>query len=137
MEDGVLTLLRGVVSVELKVRYLGGHRFETSTSHHRLTSDQSLEPDSANSGATPPELFLFSLASCAGYYAAEYLNARALPSEELEIYVSARKGERPPRFTSIALDVIAPGLNKHHRDGILRAAGVVSDIQHSDPPSQP
>jgi uncharacterized OsmC-like protein len=61
------------------------------------------------------------LASCAGYYAAAYLNARALPAEELEIHVSGNKGDRPARFTSISLDVLAPGLNKHHRDGILRA----------------
>ena len=107
--------------MDLKIKYLGGHRFETVARRHRLTSDQPLENNGADDGATPPELFLFSLASCAGYYAAAYLNARALPAEELEIHVSGVKGDRPARFTSISLDVVAPGLNKHHRDGILRA----------------
>jgi ribosomal protein S12 methylthiotransferase accessory factor len=107
--------------MELTIKYHGGHRFESVASRHRLISDQPLENDGADKGATPPELFLFALASCAGYYAAAYLNARALPAEELEIHVSGDKGDRPARFTSISLDVLAPGLNKHHRDGILRA----------------
>lgn len=107
--------------MELTIKYLGGHRFESLARRHRLTSDQPLESHGEDGGATPPELFLFSLASCAGYYAASYLNARALPAEQLEIHVSGVKGDRPARFTSLCLDVLAPGLNKHHRDGIQRA----------------
>ncbi len=107
--------------MDLTIKYLGGHHFESVAGHHRLTSDQPLENNGSDNGATPPELFLFSLATCAGYYAAQYLNARALPSEDLAVHISAHKGDRPARFTSIALDVSAPGLTKHHRDGILRA----------------
>jgi len=107
--------------MELTIKYLGGHRFESIARRHLLTSDQPVENNGADNGATPPELFLFSLATCAGFYAAQYLNARALPSEELSIHVSGHKGDRPARFTSITLEVSAPGLNKHHRDGILRA----------------
>ena len=38
---------------------------------------------------TPPELFLASLGTCAAYYAAEYLNARDLPADGLEVYGDA------------------------------------------------
>jgi putative redox protein len=107
--------------MELTIKYLGGHRFETIAHGHRLVSDQPLENGGTDIAVTPPELFLFSLATCAGYYAAEYLNVRALPSEDLEVRVSGVKGDRPPRFISINLEVAAPGLNKRHRDGILRA----------------
>jgi uncharacterized OsmC-like protein len=107
--------------MELTINYLGGHRFEAVAGHHRLTSDQPPENNGSDGGPTPPELFLFSLATCAGYYAAQYLNARALPSENLAVHISAHKGDRPARLTSISLNVSAPGLNKHHRDGILRA----------------
>lgn len=107
--------------MDIKLRYKGGKQFEMFARGHSVISDQPLENDGADAGMTPPELFLASLASCAGYYAAEYLNARGLPSEELEIRVSALKGDKPARMVSISLDVSAPGLNKRHRDGILRA----------------
>jgi putative redox protein len=70
---------------------------------------------------TPPELFLSSVGACAAYYAEEYLRVRGLPDEELEIRVSAMKGDKPARINSLRIDVIAPGLTQRHRDGILRA----------------
>jgi len=107
--------------VELTIKYVGGHRLEAISRGHRIVSDEPFENEGADAGSTPPELFLFSLGACAGYYAAQYLNVRGLPSEELEVHVSAEKGDRPARFVSISVRVAAPGLNKHHRDGILRA----------------
>jgi|SRR5579871_1244697 len=107
--------------MDITLRYKGGKQFEASARGHYLVSDQPLDDQGADAGMTPPELFLASIAACAGYYAAEYLNARNLPSEELEIRAKALKGGKPARMVSINLDVIAPGLNKRHRDGVLRA----------------
>jgi putative redox protein len=107
--------------MDVCVRYLGGKKFEIAGGNHRLISDQPLEKDGTDSGMTPPDLFLGSLGACAAFYAAEYLQARGLPNEELEIRVSAEKGDRPARIMSIEIDVVAPGLTQRHRDGVLRA----------------
>ena len=107
--------------METTLRYLGGKKFEAIVRGHRLVSDQPPENHGGDSGMTPPELFLSSLAACAGYYAAEYLNTRNLPSDGLEIRVSATKGEKPARLGSIRIEVTAPGLDARHREGILRA----------------
>jgi uncharacterized OsmC-like protein len=107
--------------MELSIRYLGGHRFEAVVRGHQLISDQPFDNGGGDMGMTPPELFLFSLGTCAGYYAAQYLNVRALPSEELEVKVIGEKGDKPVRFVSLTVAIVAPSLNKHHRDGILRA----------------
>ena len=107
--------------MDISLRYKGGKRFEATARGHSIISDQPLDNDGTDAGMTPPELFLASLAACAAYYAAEYLNARGLPSEELAIQATALKGSKPPRMDSISLEVTAPGLNKRHRDGILRA----------------
>jgi putative redox protein len=110
--------------MDMTVRYLGGKKFEATARGHRILSDQPNDDCGSDAGMTPPELFVASLGSCAGYYAAEYLNARSLPSEGLEVRISGVKGEKPARLVSISVDVIAPGLTKHHRDGILRAVDV-------------
>ncbi len=70
---------------------------------------------------TPTELFLSSLGACAAHYAAEYLRARKLPDEGLEIHVAGEKGDKPARLVSLRFEVIPPGLTQKHRDGILRA----------------
>lgn len=104
-----------------KVRYLGGKKFELTARNHSIISDQPFDNEGTDSGMTPLELFLSSLGACAAYYAEEYLRARGLPNEELEVLVSAEIGAQPARVVSLQLDVIAPGLNHRHRDGVLRA----------------
>jgi len=107
--------------MNVQVRYLGGKKFEMTARSHSVLSDQPLENEGEDSAMTPPELFLSSVGACAAYYAAEYLRARALPCEELEVRVSGVKGDKPARIASVHLEVVAPGLTQRHRDGVLRA----------------
>jgi uncharacterized OsmC-like protein len=111
--------------MELRVVYSGGKRFEAIARDHRVISDQPLDDDGTDRGMTPPELFLASLGTCVGYYAAEYLNARNLPADQLEVKVSASKGGKPVRIASIDVTVIAPGVDTddRHREGLRRAVG--------------
>jgi putative redox protein len=107
--------------MEVKVRCLGGRKFEMLARGHQVISDQPCHNDGTDTAMTPPELFLSSLGACAAYYAKEYLQVRGLPDEGLEIHVSAQKGDKPARIVKVRMEVIAPGLNQRHRDGILRA----------------
>jgi len=107
--------------MDVKVRWLDGTRFEMTARGHQVLSDQPVDNAGADSAMTPSELFLSSLGACAAYYAAEYLHARSLPDDGLEIHVSGEKGDKPPRLVSLRIEVIAPGLTQRHRDGILRA----------------
>ncbi|HLK17801.1 MAG TPA: OsmC family protein [Bryobacteraceae bacterium] len=123
------------IVMNVKVRCLGGKKFEMIAGAHKVLSDQPLENDGTDSAMTPPELFLSALGSCSAYYAEEYLRARALPDEDLEIRISAEKGGKPTRIVSIRIDVIAPGLTQRHRDGLLRAvdACLLSHTLHTPP----
>jgi putative redox protein len=107
--------------MDVKVRSLGGKKFEMLARGHQVLSDQPIDDDGADSAMTPPELFLSALGACSAYYAAEYLRARGLPDEGLEIHVAGETGDQPVRIVSLRIEVIAPGLTQRHRDGILRA----------------
>ncbi len=107
--------------MDITVRYQGGKKFAMTTRSHQVLSDQPVDNAGEDSAMTPPELFLSSLGACAAYYAAEYLRARSLPVEGLEVHVSGEKGDKPVRIVSVRFDVIATGLNQRHREGILRA----------------
>lgn len=121
--------------MNVRVRGLGGKKFEMTAGNHKVLSDQPLENAGTGSAMTPPELFLSALGACSAYYAAEYLRARALPDEDLEIRISAEKGGKPTRIVSLRIDVIAPGLTQRHRDGVLRAvdACLLSHTLHTPP----
>ena len=113
--------LKGM-NMEVTAQFLGDVKFEVQARGHRLICDQPLDNGGSDNGLTPPELLLASLATCAAYYAAQYLKVRKLPSEDLKVRVSAEKAQQPARLGSFRIEVTAPGLDDRHQAGILRAA---------------
>src|SRR3974390_1159885 len=108
--------------MEVITQYRGNRRFEISARGHRVICDQPRDNRGEDTGMTPPELMLASLGSCAGYYAAEYMNTRGLPSKDFVVRVTAEKAAHPARLGSFRIEVLAPGLDEQHRTAVLRAA---------------
>ena len=107
--------------MEVSVRYLGETKFEVAARGHRVICDQPIDNGGADEGMSPPEFLLASLATCAGYYAAQYLKTRALPAEDLKVRVTAIKAAQPARLASFEIEVSVNGLDGHHQAGIMRA----------------
>jgi uncharacterized OsmC-like protein len=107
--------------MEVIVSHLGGVKFEAVARGHRVICDQPAENHGADTGMTPPEFMLASLGTCAGYYAAEYLRTRGLPTEGLEVRVTAEKATAPARLAAFRVEVTVPDLDSRHEAGILRA----------------
>ncbi len=108
-------------NMEVTTQYLGNTKFAVSARGHRLISDQPRDNRGDDAGMTPPELMLASLGACAGYYAAEYLNARRLDAEHLTIRVTAEKAASPARIGSFRIEVCTADLDQRHQAGLLRA----------------
>jgi putative redox protein len=109
--------------MEVMAEFLGGVKFEVQARGHQIICDQPADNGGTDAGMTPPEFLLASLATCAAYYAAQYLQARQLPADGLKVRVSAEKTQQPARLSSFRIEIItAPGLDERHQTGILRAA---------------
>ena len=122
-------------NMEVTTEFLGNSRFEVQARGHRVICDQPTDNGGADAGMTPPEFLLASLATCAAYYAAQYLKARDLPTEDLRVRVTAEKAKQPARLDRFRIEVIAPCLDERHQAGILRAAK--SCLIHNTLLSQP
>lgn len=109
--------------MEIIVNYRGGVQFEANTRNHQVLCDQPLDVGGADAGMSPPEFLLASLGTCAAYYAAQYLRARSLPADGLQVRVSAEKATGPARLAAFHIEVRLASLeNDRHREGVLRAA---------------
>jgi uncharacterized OsmC-like protein len=105
--------------MELTVTYLGGVQFEAEARGHKIYSDQPTSNNGFDEGMTPPELLLAAVGTCAGYYAAEYLNKQGLPAAGLRIKVTAQKAQKPPRLARFTVTVETPGVNEaEHQAGV-------------------
>jgi putative redox protein len=107
--------------VEIKVRYLDKVKFEAEARGHRVICDQPPDNDGDDTGMTPSEFLLASLGTCAGFYAAHYLRTRSLPTEGLNVRVTAEKATKPARLGSFRIEVKAPGARPEHREALLRS----------------
>lgn len=107
--------------MEVIAEYLGDAKFEVLAREHRVLCDQPRENGGADEGMSPPEFLLASLATCAAYYATEYLKARELAAQDVKVRVSAEKAFHPARLASFRIDVTIPELEERHQSGVLRA----------------
>lgn len=107
---------------ESNAKVVSGVRFEVESRGHKLICDQPGENGGADLGMTPPELFLGSIATCAAFYAVQYLKFRNLPQSGLHVRVTAEKAAQPARLDSIRIEVEAPAAeDERHHTGLVRA----------------
>lgn len=108
--------------MEVNVEYLGAVQFEVKARNHTIICDQPEQDGGFDEGMTPPEFLLASLRTCAGYYAAEYLRTRQLPTAGMRIRVTAEKAKSPARLFSFRIEVHLPAmLDDRRREGVFRA----------------
>ena len=91
---------------------------------HELLFDQPESvPDGEDRGPSPLDVLATSVAACAHYYAAAFLQARGLPTENLVVEVESEKDRTPSaRIGRLALKVRLPqGLSERQIAGVGRA----------------
>lgn len=107
--------------MELVIKHIENVKFAVQTRGHEVICDQPPANGGMDAGMSPPEFLLASLGTCAGYYAAQYLRARSLPTEGLAVRVSAEKALGPARLASFQIEVTIPESEERHKEGVLRA----------------
>jgi putative redox protein len=105
--------------MEVTVEHLGAVQFAIKAREHTIVSDQPAENGGFDEGMTPPELFLSSLGSCAGFYAAQYLKKKGLATEGTLVRVFAEKAKNPARLDNFKIELDVPAaLDEEHRKGV-------------------
>ena len=86
-------------------------------------TDQPLDAGGEGSAIGPFELFLASLATCAGFYVLAFCQARGLPTEGISVHQRADLDPATHLPNRILLELtIPPSFPEKYRAGALRAA---------------
>jgi len=91
-----------------EVSFPGGKRVDAITGNLRIQTDQSRENGGEESAPEPFQLFLASIATCAGIYALGFCQARALNTEGLGIKMSCEWDENRKLCTKINIELKLP-----------------------------
>lgn len=106
----------------LEVSFPGGKRVDIRVEGFTVATDQSVKSGGGGSAPEPFDLFLASLAGCAGIYALNFCQSRDLPTEGLALYLDWQPPAQPSEGALATLRLKLPArFPEKYRDSILRA----------------
>jgi len=107
---------------EMTVTLDGGKRVSARYNGFEIPTDQSLDNGGEASSPEPFDLFLASLATCAGAYVAGFCAKRDLPTDGIRL-VQRWERNAEGRLAAITLEVqLPPTFPEHYRAAVVRAA---------------
>ena len=93
---------------ELKVLFGEGLRIDVEYKGFVIKTDQPAREGGGGTAPSPFDLFLVSLASCAGFYALAFCRERKIPVEGLGVSMTTEKGEVSKMIDKITITVDLP-----------------------------
>jgi len=106
----------------VEVRYQGGDRFVVVVRGHEWVVDQPIDDGGQDTGPSPVEMFVGSLAACVGFYAERFLRRHGLPVEALAVQADfSFAEERPARVGSVIVRIRLPvAIPSSYRDRLAK-----------------
>jgi putative redox protein len=93
----------------LRVRHVERDRFLLEIRDHMVLVDQPVDAGGDDTGPTPTELFIGSIAACTAFFAERFLVRHGITRDELTVSASYEmSGGGPVRVTAVDLDVHLP-----------------------------
>lgn len=109
------------MSNTFEVTFPGGVRVDASYRGHTIQTDQPA-PYGENTAPAPFDLFLASLATCAGFYALRFCQERNIATDGLSLSMSMEREPEKKRLSRIRIALTVPeGFPDKYESAIIRA----------------
>ncbi|MGZ5497611.1 MAG: OsmC family protein [Candidatus Aminicenantales bacterium] len=107
---------------ELKVVFAGNYRVDVEYKGFTVKTDQPVGEGGDGTAPSPFDVFLVSLAACAGYYALAFCKERKIPTEGLGVIMTTERGEVSKMVDKISIAVTPPaGFPEKYRDALVKS----------------
>jgi putative redox protein len=118
------------------VKFPGGKRVDAEYNGFTIRTDQSRKAGGEGSAPQPFDLFLASIATCAGIYVKSYCDTRGIATETLGLVMHVEHDHERHRIGKLVLEIRLPqGFPDKQREAAVRAAELCSVKKHIfDPP---
>ena len=121
----------------LLVSLPGGVRADVSYKGFEIKTDQPAYAGGTGSAPSPFDLFLASLAACAGYFVVAFCRERNLSTEGLSLSMRTERNPQTKMISKAAIDIsLPPGFPEKYRNAVIKAADQCTVKRHIlSPPS--
>jgi len=107
---------------ELKVVFGDNYKIDVEYKGFTVKTDQPVRDGGDGTAPSPFDLFLVSLAACAGFYALAFCRERKIPTGGLGVTMTAERGEVSKMIDNITITVDLPaGFPERYRFALVKA----------------
>jgi uncharacterized OsmC-like protein len=106
----------------VEVPGVGGDVYAVAVRGHVLTVDQPLTDGGTDTGVTPVELLVGSLAACVAHYCGRHLDHHHVPHPGLRVTAEYTTAAAPARVATVDLRLAVPGLPLEYAHSLLAVA---------------
>jgi ribosomal protein S12 methylthiotransferase accessory factor len=121
--------------MEIMVDFPGGSRVDAHFKSFTVETDQPTENDGQNAAPTPFEVFLASLATCAGFYILGFCKKRGIPYEGIRLVQTMEQDSSTKIVRKVVQKIQLPqGFPEQYISAVKRAADSCLVKKHLEAP---
>ena len=115
----------------IKVTFPGGVRVDAAFKGFTFKTDQPAYAGGTGAAPSPFDLFLASLATCAGYFVVLFCAERKIPTEGLDVTMRTERDPKTRMIAKVAIDIsLPPGFPEKYKTAVIKAADQCTVKRH-------
>ena len=123
--------------MEIKVDFPGGARVDGRFGSFIVQTDQPIKYGGEDTAPAPFELFLASIATCAGYYVLGFCKKRGISIEGIRLIQRIEDDDKTKMISKILLEIqLPPDFPEQYTSAVIRAAGACLVKKHFEQPPE-
>jgi ribosomal protein S12 methylthiotransferase accessory factor len=108
--------------MDIKVTFPGGKRVDAHFGNHVVRTDQPASGGGEDSAPAPFDLFLASVATCAGIYVVGFCQARGIPTDGIDL-VQKHSYDEAGKLSGVEIELTLPAsFPEKYRTAVVNAA---------------
>ena len=121
----------------IEVSFPGGKRVDARYKGFLIQTDQPVYAGGEGTAPAPFDLFMGSIATCAGYYVLAFCLSRGIPMDGIEVAMRMQRNEESKRIDRIDIDVqLPPEFPDKYTRAVIKAVDTCAVKVHMfDPPA--
>lgn len=120
----------------VEVSFPDGKKIDAKIGEFTINTDQAIANGGDESAPEPFQLFLASIATCAGIYALSFCQSRNIHPDGMSLSMECDWDEDKKRYPKMSIDLRLPeGFDEKYREAVVRSMDLCSVKKHMmDPP---
>lgn len=120
----------------IDVEFIGGKKLLATMGDTVMFTDQPVKDGGEGTAPTPFELFLNSLATCAGFYALKFCEGREISTDGLALRAVCEFAEKGFHVDKMTFEITLPeGFPEKYKDALVRSVNLCTVKKHiTEPP---